>query len=138
MANCSIMTMDARGQLTEPYQVLDQALADVFVSNFSQSVFYKGRVSSMVYLIQKYAEDPTGLINETKKMLTEYLSRFFDVVDVAASVSDPLDDPTVTDKRFTLRLEIKFSTNGVTYDAAHLAFVEDSKFQKIINEAKGS
>lgn len=137
MGTCSITTMDVRGQLTNPYQVLDQALADIFVANFSQSVLYKGSVSSMVYLIQKNADKPELLVTETQRTLNDYLMRFFDAVSIVVSIVDPIDDATETDKRFTLRLEITFTVNGVKYDAAHLAFIENSKFQRIINEAKG-
>lgn len=137
MAKCTTTTLDVRGQLTDPYQVLDQLLADVFVANYSQSVLYKGHVSSMVYLLKKHADDPSALASATENMLTAYLSRHFDLVHTAATVVDYLNDPDVIDKRFTLRLEIKFTVNNVAYDAAHLAFIENSKFKRIINEAKG-
>ena len=56
---------------------------------------------------------------------------------MVAALEDANENTSFNDNRFTMRLEITFNVNGVTYNAAHLAYIENSEFKKIVNAAKG-
>jgi hypothetical protein len=133
MPTCSYTTFSTRGTLKEPLQVADQALADCFVANYSQSVIYKDNITSIVYILQRNTDRTDQLILQIEADLTTYLLRFFDVANVRAKLLDDTDtDPT--DKRFTLRISIDFVTAGQAYQISQLATIEDSQLVNVLRE----
>lgn len=65
---------------------------DYFIaSDYSQSYFYPGEVSSLPYLIRVYGHEPMELRREVQVVLMRYFMRYFDDAQVEVNVKDNID-----------------------------------------------
>ncbi len=68
-----------------PGELLDYLLAHALASDYSQSTLCYGKISSFSYVASKYGNNPDMMVKATREMLTNYLSPFFELLDVEVS-----------------------------------------------------
>lgn len=128
-------TVSTRGFITEPLKAVDQMLADFFVTNYSQSICFKGSLSSAVYILQQAADDNAALTAGMRDALQVLLSRYFDNVTVTASIQQLTDEGK--QNMFDLRIGATFTSDGVKYDIVSIGEIDKSQMRIIQKEMQG-
>lgn len=123
----SALSLD--GWVTSSASKADYLLSHFFLSEYSQTQLYKGNVTSLQYLIQKYQVNPNILERETQATLEGYFSRYFPNVQ-AEVVCEP---NTTNSSQINLKIYISIQDeSGATLSVGRLVDVLDSKINKII------
>ena len=126
------------GRIDGAAEKLDYLFAAYFVSEQSQSNLYLGRVISLPFQIQAYAQDPVQLRQVMSSTLQSYLDPYFDQTDVRISVEDTVGD----EGRLTVRVDATVVQDGATYSVGHaiqaLASGKLVEIMKINNEIGAS
>lgn len=104
----------------------DEALANFYITQKSQSDFYRGSVVSLSAIISKYGNNPIELQNETYATLNGYFTRQFDVAELTV---------TAVDKGASIDLQISviLRDGDRSIDIAHVVTASDSKIRSIID-----
>lgn len=104
-------TLDGKGWVTAPNDLLDVAFSDFMMSDYSQSSLFYGQIASLPYLIARCGQDLFRLKQEVRSTLESHLGPYFDVVQVTAdTITDPLGGPAVE-----LRVGMVVVKDGVSY-----------------------
>lgn len=77
-----VPVLGPEGWVSDPKKKLDSVLAQMYCSDFSQTFFFSGEVSSMAYLVKEYQGRLGEAAEATKRMLEEYLERYFQEINV--------------------------------------------------------
>lgn len=129
-----VPTLSPAGWITNIVDKLDFLITYTFLSNYSQSNIYKGKIVSIQWMIQEYGSDLTRLTSYMTISLEEYFKRYFDEAVVIVERSK-LDDPS--SNKVTLSLIVNVTDNGVMYSLAHSVSMANSVFSgyaKLNNE----
>ena len=70
---------------------LDYLLAHLYASDYSQTHFFRGEVSSMAKIVQQYQGRLGEARRAVEEMLITYFNRYFDKVEVSVSIA-PTED----------------------------------------------
>ena len=97
----SIIGRIGGGWVSDPKEKLELAIAHTLVSDFSQSTYFAGAITSLPYVIFLHQNDPIIMAGEMENTLSTYLSKFFENVTVEVEVID--DDG---DTKYTLALSV--------------------------------
>lgn len=87
-AKTCVPTLSSLGWLTEPATMLDYAFADFMATNYSQSIEFRGSLSSLPWIIQKCGSDMDALEDLSKQQLEAHLNKLFDTAQVSAVVKE--------------------------------------------------
>jgi hypothetical protein len=99
-----------------------------YESQYSQSQFYYGNISSMSYLLYKYGNDPVKMATEVETTLTALLGRYLNNVTVECSVT-PTDSVSAS-----INIYVEFNDEqGNPVTLSNLLLVANSKIVKVIN-----
>lgn len=128
-----VPSLSTQGWLTTLGEKADRLLGYFFASEYSQSVSYYGRISSLPYLVAIYKSKPTDLKSAINNSLTTLLSSFFEKVLIDVRVE--ADDESQT--KYTIYLSTKIIDKGKTYELAHLINIKDSIVAKISKIVEG-
>lgn len=91
-----IPTLSTAGWIESVAEKADKALSYFFVSEYSQSLFHRGNITSLPHLIQQFGDDPLTLKGEMESRLSDYLRRIFDEVQCVAEVRSDDNNPSRT------------------------------------------
>ena len=64
----------------------DYLLSHFIVSEYSRTLVYYQKISSLPWLIQKYKNDMNGLENAVRNQLSRYFGKYFPKVEVQVQV----------------------------------------------------
>lgn len=99
-------------------------LMDYFLaSEYSQTQFYYGEVSSLQYLIQQHGHQPEVLAQRTQQQLNRYFSRYFDRVRVNAEIEEDSSDPA----HYELKIQAEFSDGRQMYSLGRLIWIGENQ-----------
>jgi hypothetical protein len=129
-------SVSTRGFITDPLKAVDQALADFFVTNYSQSVVFHGSLRSAVYELQKAGSDDVALTAGMREALQTMLGHYFDDVSVIAKISPNID--VSKQNTFDLIIAITFTSNTIKYDVTSVADIDRSQMKVIQREMEGN
>lgn len=87
MAVKGIATLGPKGWITDGQTMLDMVMAWAYASDASQSLFFSGKITSIAKIVHscKTIESAAPALQSALK---EYLSCFFDYVEVQVSVTE--------------------------------------------------
>jgi hypothetical protein len=107
-------------------------LIDYFlVSEHSQTQLYRGNITSMTYLVQRYGSEPSALADHTRSQLYNYLSHYFDEVQVNTD-ADNLDS---ANGRYNLRIDVMLTKDGQQHSLGRLLEIGDSRILGVTDSA---
>ena len=107
-------------------------LMDYFItSDVSQSQLYRGEITSLRHLVQRHGSNPTYLEEHVRTQLSNYLSRYFDDVQVNTRTTG-LD---VADGRYTLVLDVMLSKDSKQHSLGRLIEIGESKIIDVADAA---
>lgn len=124
MPETIVPSLSGKGFLTEPYDKADELMSNFFKTKDSQSIIYKGQLTSLAALIQKATGKPDLLISSVNAAIQTMFNRHFDSSIVSVKIVDNNDS---NDNRFDLQVSIEFTQQGKPYNIGRLASVVDSK-----------
>ena len=85
-------TLTVDGFVHSVPQTCDYLLAYFFLSQYSQSNLYYGKISSLAYIIQENGHDEQTMLLRIQSTLTTLFNRYFDSVEVSANITRDEDN----------------------------------------------
>lgn len=126
MARNVVPQMGAYGWCEDDDPKLDTLLAHAYTCNFSQSQIFYGSVCSISKIFQENRANPAALAARLSEAFTTYLSKFFETVDVKATVDNP--DETVA----VIRMKIGYVSKGKQKTALRALQPSGGIFQHVV------
>lgn len=108
----------------------DAAMAYAFTSDYSQSVTYAGKITSIQWLISKYSGNSLELQSIMQDTLTKYLKKQFDGVDLEVKV-------VAEGAMLDIRIKGTITNNGKVDGLSYLLTVRNSAVEKVTNTLNG-
>lgn len=130
MAMKPVPTLTAAGWVNDIRDKCDRLMTYFFYSDYSQSNFYLGNITSLPDIINRYGNDKSAITFETEKAMKVYLLRYFDQVECTAKVIIPENEE---DNRMELQVSLEVVENGVKYDLFKLLKIVNSKLVEVID-----
>lgn len=118
-----VPTLSSAGWVNDAVSMGVKLMDYFLVSEHSQSQLYRGDITSMTHLVQQYGSEPTQLAEQTRTQLQNYLSRYFDQVQVNTT-SDKLDSAT---GRYNLTIDVLLSKDGRQHSLGRLLEIGESQ-----------
>ena len=129
-------TLTEDAWVDNPESIADFCLANFFASDYSQTQFYLGNVSSLAYLIQENNNNVIGTINAIETTLVSYLKRY--LKNVAVQVSENSKSVQSGSSDVSLDLYVEFDdSNGNKMNLSMLLKFVNSKLDSVIKINNG-
>ncbi len=128
-------TLTVKGWLKSLEEVIDTALAHMFVSDYSQSNSHYGKVTSFSWLVAKWGHNPHDMATETEHAIAAYLSKYADKVDVTVTYTFP--DNSQSSKTYDLIIKLAVYKGDQVYSLAEKMEIIDSKFKRVAEVVNG-
>lgn len=123
-----VPSLSDSGWISDNRDKVSALLSYFYASQYSQSQFFYGNVSSMSYLLYKYGTNPSDMAAEVESTLLAFLSRYLNnvIVEVTPNISDNL--------QASINIYLQFlDDNGNPVTFSNLLLIEGSKIVKIVN-----
>lgn len=130
-----IPTMSIAGWIDSPHEKASYLIGAFIAAKYSQSTALYGRITTLQYLVQKYANRLVDLENELRVIFEEKINSAFPgtaTSNVEVLQTDP-ENPSV----FTIHLSCEIADNGRTYQVGKLVQYNGSVMLKIQEIANG-
>jgi hypothetical protein len=125
-----VPSLSTAGWVVSPQQKADLLMAHIYESMNNQSYTYRGKVTSIQYVIEQHAADIPGTCQAIQNAMENYLSRYYDRATVQV-----VSDDTVSGNQSSLISLLVYAQvveNGVTYPYSGLIQASNSKFIKAV------
>jgi hypothetical protein len=119
-----VPSLSPSGWVTASNDKADLLFSHYFESNKSQTLIYGDNVSSIQYLLERYAGDITTLTQKLTIDIENYLGRYYDSV-LATVTSD--DTPSNLNGNITINIHCDVIEDGVQYSIGGLLEIGNSK-----------
>ncbi len=104
----------------------DEALANFYITQPSQTDMYRGSVVSLGSIISRYGNNPVELENETYRVLSSYFERQFDAVDLTVNA-------VTKGNSIDLQISVILRDGDKSIDIVHVVTSTDSRIRSIID-----
>lgn len=121
-----IPMLDQKGFVSDISIKADQALSNFYISQRSQSDFYRGKIISLADLIRRFGSEPTALRDNVQRQLEGYLTRQFDSVDLKV-------ETIVTGPSIDLRIDAIIRDGSNSINLVHAVTATNSVIKSIID-----
>ena len=114
----------------------DKLLSYYFANEASQSNLYRGKIISLTHQIQEFGSDPDTLQSRIRSTMEQYLSGYFDSVQVRVDTKTPLPgDPN----RIQITLTVDVVEDGISISLGRQVLAINGSIKEIIdlNNNKG-
>lgn len=98
------------GWVNTPIKKADYILSHFFLSDYSQTSCFPGKVKSFSFLVQKHQNEVNELATELQTVLSEYFSNYFNNVEV--EITSISDATSINIKNLTLYLAFSDATGN--------------------------
>jgi len=129
-----VPTLSSKGYIYTAEEKIDHMLAYALLSNASQSLLFRGSITSLQELIQRTQGDRISLQSQADTMFNNYFSRNFDDVVTEIAV---LDDPNDGRKlRLRIYISVREGTRNISVGA--VAQFMDGVFKGVVRINEGT
>ena len=104
----------------------DEAMANFYICQRSQSDMYRRSIASLSDIIARLGNNIVDLPQETRRVLESYLGRIFDQVDLNVTAVDKVTS-------IDLRISAILRDGKKSIDLQHVVSSSDSKIRSIID-----
>ncbi len=125
-----VPSLSPAGWVSGPAEKLDRLLSYYFVSEYSQTNLYQGRVKSLPMHIKRYGNDENALQDAMRQALEELLRPYFDQVSVNITTDKPIKDDL---GRINVMVDIQVQQDSVTYSAGRELETLNGTLMRIID-----
>lgn len=126
----AVPTLSTEGWVKDVTGKADRLMSYFLVSDFSQTAFYPGTISSLPYLVQQYGSNAFEIEQRTRDTLYELFQRYFDGVEVQVSTETPSPEEP---NKINLTISATVVSEGKAYSLGRLINVNNNLIQQIIN-----
>ena len=124
-----VPSLAPEGWVSTPSEMADYMLSHFFLSEFSRSQLFAGKVKSFVYILQDNQNNINGITRTTRDTLEEYFKNYFTGVAVEVISKEQSTGSNV----FDLHIYVGFTGNdGQEYSLGKIINTVDSKVVKIM------
>lgn len=131
----NVMTLGKEGVLRDPDLKIDYLMCCFFFSKYSQSTLFRGRVSSLMKLIQMYGNHPVSIQQELEASLQSFLAKWFTTASVSVNI-DPDVDPGIS-LRINAIVSDEDSIDTDPRSVGYSLMTKDSMLKSIVNITNG-
>ncbi|MCY1281943.1 hypothetical protein D9M68_19980 [compost metagenome] len=121
-----IPVLGSAGFATDMTIKADEAMSNFYICQPSQSDMYRGSIASLGGIIAKLGNNYVDLPTEIQRVLSGYLERQFDQVDLTVKAN-------VVGSSIDLRITAILRDGNRSIDIAHVVSATDSKIRSIID-----
>jgi len=129
-----VPSLSASGWVGNISEKLDKLISYFFLSDFSQSHLYQGQISSLPNLIKECADNRSLLRSETKRVVMNFITPYFDTIQVDVTISAV--DETNPDN-INLRVDATVTQDATIYSVGKEIQVVNSKVVAIFDANNG-
>ncbi len=129
-----VPSLSASGWVGNISEKLDKLISYFFLSDFSQSHLYQGQISSLPYLIKECADNRSLLRSETKRVVMNFITPYFDTIQVDVTILAV--DETNPDN-INLRVDATVTQDATIYSVGKEIQVVNSKVVAIFDANNG-
>ena len=123
----TVPSLSTSGWITDPKMMLSTILSYVLTSENSQSVIYADKITSLAYIVAKFQNDQNEMAAQTERYLNAIYQKYFPTTTVAISYDTPVNG------KYNLFISVDVTSNGIPYDLAVVASVNNGVLSNIIN-----
>lgn len=130
-----IPTMSTAGWIDSPHEKASYLIGAFIAAKYSQSTALYGRITTLQYLVQKYANRLVDLENELRTVFEDKVNAAFPdsaTANVEVKQTDP-ENPAI----YTIHLSCEVVENGKTHQVGKLVQFNGSVMLKIQEIANG-
>ena len=120
-------TLTVDGFVHSVPQTCDYLLAYFFLSQYSQSNLYYGKISSLAYIIQENGHDEQTMLLRIQSTLTTLFNRYFDSVEVSANIKRNEDN----EAQYEIVTELIVRRGDISYNVGRQVSLINSVVQNI-------
>ena len=127
------------GWVTDPSQALDKLYKHAFVTDFSQSTIFHGKVTSIQHVIARNPNNIDKITRDLSETLRTYIGRYFPDLDVTVKDSTIEDTDGNNPQKRTINIDIIVRHEGKVYSlGSSLTQEEDGDFKNAIRAIRSS
>ena len=116
-------TLDTDAWVNSPIKTADYLLSHFFLSDYSQTAHFKGRVASFAWIVQHYQGDYERIQTELQSTLSAHFEKQFS--DVEVQIADVPNPDSINQKQLSLYL-VFTDTTGTEYNLARIVQYSDN------------
>lgn len=120
-----LATLDQDGNISSPAKIADRLLSYFFASDFSQSTALYGEIKSLPSIIQRNANNPSGVVADIKSDLEALFSPYFESVTFDVEYNN--DDGS----KYNIRLYGSVIKDEESYVVANLLTITNNKLSSV-------
>ena len=120
-------TLTVDGFVHSVPQTCDYLLAYFFLSQYSQSNLYYGKISSLAYIIQENGHDEQTMLLRIQSTLTTLFNLYFDSVEVSANITRDEDN----EAQYEIVTELIVRRGDISYNVGRQVSLINSVVQNI-------
>ncbi|WP_257291129.1 hypothetical protein [Endozoicomonas sp. ONNA1] len=124
-------TLSTLGWATTLKDRADRLLSYFFLTNYSQSTTYRGKLASLPWVVANYTNDPIELRIKIEDILIQHMSPHFE--DVAISVAVTLEDERVDNRKMDIKIDVIVIEDNQKHSLSHLIRSKDAKVNEIVD-----
>ncbi len=106
---------------------LDAAMAYAFSSDFSQSVTFSEKITSIQWVISEYNNNLVQLQSSMQKLLDEYLAKQFDSVNINVTIKEEGSQLNIVVRGMVIN-------DGSKADMQYLLTVRNSSLETVVDQ----
>lgn len=106
---------------------LDAAMTYAFSSDFSQSVTFSEKITSIQWVISEYNNNLVQLQSSMQKLLDEYLAKQFDSVDINVTIKEEGSQLNIVVRGMVIN-------DGSKADMQYLLTVRNSSLETVVDQ----
>lgn len=122
--------VDTDGWTKTSVKVADYLFSHFFLSDYSQTAVFNGKVASFAWILQRNQSDISSIMSVTQETLSQYFSKQFDEVEV--EVYEIPNEESINDHKLTLFLSFK-DKDGVSHNLERIIKYQGLKVTEIIS-----
>lgn len=122
--------LNGDGWISDPLKQLDLLFAHALESDFSQSNIFHGKVTSIPFIVAIHQANTENMAREMQDALKLYFGRYFDSVNVTASIGDDIEGTN----KYPLFIEATITKDGSLYSLSNILNVENGKITDVLRE----
>lgn len=130
-----VPTLSTMGWIDTPHEKAAYMIACFIAANYSQSTAMYGKITTLQYLVKRYANQLPELERQLRQVFEDKVSAYFPESahsDVNVLQADP-DNPAI----FTIALNCEIMQNGRYYQIGKLLHYNETIMTKITDIANG-
>ena len=129
MAIAALPSLSEHGWITNPIEIADMLFSHFFISEYSQTYLFKGKIASLPYILQQNQDDLQKMGDDVGFWLKTLFSNYFQNIVVTTNVNENDNNPNI----HQLTIYVEFTDNdGKTYSLGRLIEIGDLKIRNII------